>query len=270
MCKVAICIPSYKNVKLLQRLLDSIFKQTFDDYIVVVSDDSDTDEVKLFTGQNYRDKVCYVKNRERLGATANCNNAMKYAQQFQPEYIKVMHHDDFFTFAESLDELVKLFEENPQAQMVFSGTCQVGEKNSFERYISDEQVKAIKNDIFYLFKGNVIGAPSAVMVKNEQIYMDNALKWLVDTEWYLRILNGRNQFNYTKKPLISIGVGDGQLTNSCIVDPQLQIWEHQYVYDKFPELHTKEYRKCLKNVLAKNRKQILKQRIKNFFVRSEK
>ena len=65
-------------------------------------------------------------------------------------------------------------------------------------------------------------------------------------------------------------IGDGQLTNSCIVDPQLQIWEHQYVYDKFPELHTKEYRKCLKNVLAKNRKQILKQRIKNFFVRSEK
>lgn len=48
MCKVVICIPSYKNVKLVQRLLDSIFKQTFDDYIVVVSDDSDTDEVKLF------------------------------------------------------------------------------------------------------------------------------------------------------------------------------------------------------------------------------
>ena len=57
MCKVAICIPSYKNIEALKRLLDSVFMQTFQDYVVVVTDDSGTDEVRNFIETNYK-KMC--------------------------------------------------------------------------------------------------------------------------------------------------------------------------------------------------------------------
>ncbi len=39
--KVAICIPYYKKIEALKRLLDTIMRQDFDNYIVIVSDDSD-------------------------------------------------------------------------------------------------------------------------------------------------------------------------------------------------------------------------------------
>lgn len=262
MCKVAICIPSYKNIEALKRLLDSVFMQTFQDYVVVVTDDSGTDEVKNFIETNYKRITFYKKNTCRLGATENCNEAMRCADQFKPEYIKVMHHDDFFTYADSLEKFVQLFEQNKDAKIVFSGTCQVSRNGSYTRYTTEEQAIALKKDSFCLFTGNVIGAPSAVMVKNEHIYMDPALTWLVDTEWYMRILKECKNFVYTTEPLISIGVGDGQLTNSCIADPGLQIKEHCYVFEKFSELQKKEYKKFLRNMVTSNRKQIGKNWIK--------
>lgn len=44
--KVAICIPTYEKPELLERLLDSIVKQSYDNYFVIVTDNSETKVLK--------------------------------------------------------------------------------------------------------------------------------------------------------------------------------------------------------------------------------
>ena len=243
MVKTAICIPSYKNVITLQRLLDSVFKQTYRDFAVVITDDTDTNEVKMLVESYHSPKLLYKKNERQLGPTANCNEAIRYAQSLNPDYIKVMHHDDFFTFEYSLEYLVDLLEKDKNAQIVFSGTIQVERDYSYERSISLEEAKELEKDYQYLYIANVIGGPSAVLVRNTGFYMDENLKWLVDLEWYMRIMQVNGSFAYTCAPLISTGIGAGQLTNSCLQDPKLQMKEYKYVYEKFSGLHVKKYKK---------------------------
>ena len=42
---ISICIPAYKHVEYLQRLLDSVLRQTYTDYEIVITDDSPDNSV---------------------------------------------------------------------------------------------------------------------------------------------------------------------------------------------------------------------------------
>lgn len=265
MVKVAICIPSYKNVKSLRRLLDSIFQQTFKNYKIVVSDDTDTDEVQRLIQEYQTDKLFYHKNIMRLGATANCNRSIYLAQQFEPEYIKVMHHDDFFSFDYSLSKFISML-ETEGASIAFSGTYQIEGENRHERFIAPSDARKLQKDFRYLYIANVIGAPSATLVRNSHIYMDEKLKWLVDLEWYIRIMRENSHFIYTCEPLISIGISEGQLTNRCATDAKLQIREYTYVYRKFKRLHEKKFRKHMEKMVIQNIKTEIKSSLKCFLM----
>ena len=51
---VSICIPAYKRISYLKRLLESIIIQTYKDYEVIITDDSDNDSVKDLLKQKLR------------------------------------------------------------------------------------------------------------------------------------------------------------------------------------------------------------------------
>ena len=62
-CKVSICIPAYKRTVFLRRLLQSIEMQTFKDFEVIVSDDSDDDSVFQLVNEFSKNiNILYFKN----------------------------------------------------------------------------------------------------------------------------------------------------------------------------------------------------------------
>ena len=127
---VSICIPTYNQPELLKRLLDSIMKQTYQDFEVVVSDDSGNTKigelVSIYSG------IRYYHNETALGAVQNHNQVMSYAKG---KYIKLMGHDDWFTTEDSLKCYVEMMEKHPEADMAFSGTVEeVLNGDSYERY----------------------------------------------------------------------------------------------------------------------------------------
>ena len=245
MSKVSICIPAYNNGEGVRRLLNSIKEQSYSDYEIILTDDSTTDDVKNVVDESGA-LVKYVKNANRDGSTANWNKALDLATG---EYIKIMHHDDWFTGADSLGKMVRLLDENPEAVLAFSGTMQVSSKESFARHISDADAELIRDKNKNLFLGNTIGAPSAVIHRKTDKRYDVNLKWLVDSEFYMNILGDDGIFVYTNEPLISIGVGDDQITNSCISDSEVNIREYKYVYGKHGLKGVDAYRNKLENIL---------------------
>lgn len=253
MIKVSICIPAYNNEAAVRRLLESIEQQSYKDYEVIITDDSDTDDIRKLAEE--KSQVQYYKNEKRLGATANWNAAIAKSSG---EYIKIMHHDDWFTDADSLGSFVELLDKNPSAAFAFSGSRQVEGDKSYNRFISEADAQMIEADYRNLYLGNTIGAPSAVMVrrsavtdgKQPDVVYDEKLTWLVDMEYYMHILQRNPHFVYTHKPLISIGVGKEQLTERCRDDRELNAFEYGYIYDKYELGQVEAYRNRLLKVLA--------------------
>ena len=65
---ISICIPAYKRTHFLKRLLQSIELQTYKDFEVIISDDSDDDSVsQLLTAFEGKFPIQYFKNEKSLG-----------------------------------------------------------------------------------------------------------------------------------------------------------------------------------------------------------
>ncbi len=209
MTKVSICIPAYNQVKYLRQTIDSVLDQTFTDYEIIITDDSPTDIVFDLV-QEYRleGKIQYYKNAVPLGSPENWNEAIRFSKG---EYIKIMHHDDYFADENSLFEFVKMLDENPNSDFAFSATFIKDIKRNTSRvhYPSKEQIINLRNDPYVLFLGNFVGPPSSVIHRrNVEIIYDKNLKWVVDFDFYIRHLAENNFFIYSDKPLIINISGD--------------------------------------------------------------
>jgi glycosyltransferase involved in cell wall biosynthesis len=234
MPKVSICIPTYKQVEHLRKTLSSIVEQEFTDYEVIISDDSPDDSVKnLLKEFTFTNPIIYVQHLPALGSPSNWNHAMQLAKG---EYIKILHHDDYFTSPQSLRKFVELLDQNPNSTFAFSGTTVdlLALHTTKQHYCAAIQFKKMKQQPDQLFFTNYIGAPSATIIRNTSIcFFDTQLKWLVDVDWYMQLLYANANVAYTQEPLIcTVHGGEGQITQAVIADKNIQVKEHLYLFEK--------------------------------------
>lgn len=241
---VSICIPTYNNIISVERLINSIVCQTYKDIEVIISDDSTDDEAIQAIKNSLKKldgvKTIYHHNDKGLGPTKNTNNAIKLASG---EYIKVMHHDDCFHDELSLESFVRLLDNNEASMIAFSGSQEtvyeadgrtVNRDKTYIRGLEDWQNGLLTADYRTLFLQNFIGAPSATIMRNKGFLFDEQLKWMVDVELYMRVLEDNKTYAATKEPLINIGLSDTQVTRDCIDNSREIIYpENLYVFDKY-------------------------------------
>ena len=134
---ISICIPAYERPALLKRLLDSIAKQVFKDFEVIITDDSSTrDNEELLFNTPYKFSIHYQRNTRPLGTPANWLEGIKHASG---QWIKIMHDDDWFTNQYALENFAAQLDEG--ADVLFSGY-----------YSHDERSNQIKNKTIYKHK----------------------------------------------------------------------------------------------------------------------
>jgi glycosyltransferase involved in cell wall biosynthesis len=244
---VSICIPTYVQTHFLKKCLDSVFRQTYTNYEVIISDDTPDNSLKKFLDANYPDKkINYYHHALSLGSPANWNFAISKAQG---EYIKILHHDDYFTSENSLDKFVSTLQNNAQCDFCFSLSHvqnQVSESLSTTS-VSSEMIKLIKKNPTQLISGNVMGSPSATMHRKMPIVYDEKLKWLVDVDFYITCLFRNTNFCFINEPLITTtNEAQHQITNTCLNNPQVELFEYCYLVDKYATCIV--FNKAIKNV----------------------
>jgi glycosyltransferase involved in cell wall biosynthesis len=219
---VSICIPAYKRVSYLKRLLESIIIQTYKDFEVVITDDSDNDSVKdLVKEYENRLPIRYFKNEYALGTPANWNCAISKAKG---QWIKLMHDDDWFSTPESLARFVN-FADNDHP-FIFSAYYTVPETSARKLHKLSEFKNTIAREPGILFAKNVIGPPSVTLIqRNISENYDERLKWRVDIEFYMRVLKQSKHYTYIDTPLINIGLNESQVTQSAINNPEIELPE---------------------------------------------
>jgi len=115
--KVSILIPAYNQPQYLRDALTSIKYQTFKDFEVIITDDSCDNSMESIVDEYPELDIKYYKNPVRLGSPRNWNEAIGKSSG---EYIKFLHHDDWFTNTDGLQLFVQALDDNPQADFAFS------------------------------------------------------------------------------------------------------------------------------------------------------
>jgi len=226
--KVSICIPAYNHTIFLRKLLQSILDQNYTNYEIIITDDSDTDSVKKIIDEyDFGEKLHYFRNEKALGSPKNWNYCISKATG---EYIKIVHHDDWFSNNTSLEKLVQLLESGDK-NFAFCGCNNLSTDGEllFYHSITEKQVSIIRESPEYLFFANKIGSPSVTIFKNNKISFDNEIKYLVDIEFYIQLLNNNHNFTYTTESLINIGHSESQVTNLFTNNKNLLMSEYSYV-----------------------------------------
>ena len=229
---ISICIPAYKNVTHLSRLLDSIRQQTYKDFEVIITDDSPDSSIDDFIQQaNYPFEIRYFKNSPAAGSPENWNISIRHAIG---KWIKIMHDDDWFSDENSLNEFYT-HSINTQDTFLFSGFENVyfEKGNSIISKISFLEKLMLKITPLAIYRKNYIGHPSTTLIKNDrQDWFDKTLKWVVDIEFYIRLLREKKSFHAINKSLICIGMGSEQITQTAFYNKQIELPENFYLLNK--------------------------------------
>jgi glycosyltransferase involved in cell wall biosynthesis len=229
---ISICIPSYQRVNYLKRLLNSIAIQTFSDFEVIVSDDSPDSSVQdLLINYQKNFIIRYFKNQPAFGPPANWNFGISKAEG---EWIKIMHDDDWFATSKSLQIFTdRSYQKKKFIFSAYTNYFEDDSTNQQQMFMPSSWGKKILKEPNVLLAKNVIGPPSVTMLhKSIDLRYDERLKWRVDMEYYIRILQEQQSFEYINQSLINVSVSESQVTQSCIYNPSVELPEGFILLEK--------------------------------------
>jgi glycosyltransferase involved in cell wall biosynthesis len=213
MTRISICVPTWEcngySEVFTRELFQSIKKQSFDDYEVCISDQSDNNIV-LETCEEYANyfSIRYFKNTEKNGGPANTNSAMDMAEG---EIIKVMFQDDLFYSRDCLKEISEAFDSTDKKWLV-SGCNHINESFSTGHY--NYMIPKWNDDVI---RGvNTISSPSVLSVKSEiKDRFDSNVPHLMDCEYYYTL------YSQYGEPII---------VENCHITNRMHENQHSHIY----------------------------------------
>ncbi len=221
---ISICIPTYemhgKATELLTRSFNMLKKQTYKNFEIIISDNSEDDVIKnLCKNPDYQSlNIKYFQN-PRKGLAPNTNEAIKKASG---QLIKILFMDDFLANENSLKDIVDNFKGN---WLVSGCGHDKGDGKIFNIHFP------IYNRNMHLGK-NTIGSPSVLTIKNEDImFFDENLSWVVDCDYYKRLYDKYGKPDILNKVNVIIGLGEHQTTNH--LENKSKQREYLYIEKKY-------------------------------------
>lgn len=182
---VSVIIPTFNRKKFLPKAIESVFKQTYSDYEIIVIDDASTDGTAEWVAFAYPDITC-VHLTENRGSAGARNEGLKIAQG---TYIAYLDSDDQW-LPNYLDMQVKALEENPNDVLTVCDYTLIC--NDFRQQVQSAPKAEYSNFIQYFLLDNFIDTMSIVVLRHSALrkagLMNERLKVCHDRELYLRLV----------------------------------------------------------------------------------
>jgi glycosyltransferase involved in cell wall biosynthesis len=230
---ISLCIPTYKRTDLLKTLLNSIQTQSFNNFEILINDNSPDDAVKeLVNTYAAVLKISYQKNEPAVSAVENCLKVMRRANA---PWIKVIHDDDWFNTPDALQQFADAA-LHCSKDFIFCASNQIYLETSktAQEYLTGERKKMLDDSTFSLFYLNTIGHPSVVMHKKDtSIEYDTQFNWVLDIDYYLRYINAHGGYHYINETLVNIGKGSSQESYKYYKNAKVEIPEYFTLLAKY-------------------------------------
>lgn len=244
---VSVIIPTYKRNRTLERAIQSVLNQSFDDFeIIVVDDNGETSEYRklnenLMKNFQNNDKIIYLKHKTNLNAAVARNTGISYSSS---KYIAFLDDDDEF-LEKKLELQINLLEKLDNSWgAVYCGYSKYrnNKLNSTHLNSSHGNLK-----IKLLLKENPIAAGSTLLIRrailNELNGFDITFLRHQDWELLMRFFK-KYKIAYVNQNLVKININD----NAYISNPENLI----ITKEKF----LKKYEKDIENLPINLQKEI--------------
>ena len=211
----SIIVPVYNVEKYLSECIDSVLRQTFTDYELILVDDGSKDEsgkiCDQYAEKDNRIKVIHKGN----GGQSSARN--RGVQQSSGEYIVFLDSDDFIsedTFLQDIKETSaetdvivyrykKYFEDGREEEVAVPSVTST-EKNEFLRQL-------VIGDAFFCSCWSK--SVKASLLKENSILFDESLR-CEDMDWYYSVVQVAQTFAFIDKPFVSYRQRENSVTSS--------------------------------------------------------
>jgi len=248
MSEITVCIPTYEyngdGVSYLGDLFDSLARQTFQDFDVVISDHSKDDVIMEWCRHCHYDfRITYLKNPNGRGYQApNTNCAIENAEG---RILKLIYQDDIFVDDNALQKIYDVFQTGIK-WLVHGFTHTTDGVETHRNCAPRWTPKMLEGD-------NLLGSPSCTaFLKGTYDGMDENIKLFIDTELYHRMRFKHGMPALIDDVLIANREHDNRVSASgvdydAIISDSSRTWmvnkaEVDYIYRKHPEFFvTRKY-----------------------------
>lgn len=248
MKKLSVCIPTYEMYGLggryLSQSLDSLSRQTFTDFDIVISDHSRDSSIRdVCKAYMNRLDIHYVRNTQRMGNSSNnINSAIRNAKG---QLIKILFQDDLLYSKDSLNIIVQNFDLKIDKWQLCACIHTKDNSNYFDKHFP------VYNDEIHK-GGNTVGSPSVLtLINDECLQFDEKLIWRMDGDYYKRCYQKFGAPKILNEICIINRIGPHQVSNT-IVKEVLKELEYRYILNKY---HEKD---PLMNYIVRNIRRITK------------
>lgn len=219
---ISICIPTYEmhgeGVRLLKRSLSAMVSQTYKDFEVVITDNSDDDAIEsICKDQLFRSlSIAYYRNPHK-GMAPNTNESIRRAKG---DLIKILYMDDYFAHDDAIKDIV----ENFTGSWLVTACGHDDGSGSLQKIHIPSYNKNIQTK-------NTIGSPSVLTIRNnDPLFFDETMTWMLDCDYYKRLHDKYGKPVILDKVNVVIGLGAHQTTNHLSDNVKQQ--EHDYMTKK--------------------------------------
>ncbi len=198
--RVSVIIPTYNRAHLIERAIQTVLSQTYQDLEIIVVDDGSSDNTEEVVMTLKDERIRYIRHEENKGAPAARNTGIQAAKG---DYIAFQDSDDEW-LPQKLEKQMKVFETvSAKVGVVYTGFLRI--ENDKKEYIPYLWVTKKEGDIHKeLLKGSFITTP-AILVRKECFkkagMFDERLPRLQDWELVLR-LSKYYDFKFIDEPLL--------------------------------------------------------------------
>ena len=181
---VSVVIPTYNRGRVIGRAIESVLRQTFSDFELIIVDDGSTDNSCEIVGLYDDSRIRLIRNTQNQGANFCRNIGIK---ESKGKYIAFQDSDDEWT-TDKLEVHIRYMQEN-NLKASF-GPYRVLETsrvvpNDFQQYVNNDGLvrEALK-------RYNIVGTPTLVIEKcivNDVGMFDEQLPRMQDYDYAIRI-----------------------------------------------------------------------------------
>jgi glycosyltransferase involved in cell wall biosynthesis len=223
--KVSVVIPTFNRSISLQRAINSVFKQTYQNYELIIVDDNSNDDTWEKIKKIKDNRIRYYHNEKNLGGSCCRNIGIGLSNS---KYIAFLDDDDEW-FPTKLEKQMSII------QTTNSDYCGVHTGFSFIKGIKfiKDQIPQKEGDLFIdLLCSNCIGTTSTFLVKKSCLLdtgnFDEKLPAAQDWDLYIRLAK-KYKFKRISESLVNYYIHDKeQITD----DYKKKLNSYEYIYKK--------------------------------------
>ena len=241
---VSIVVNCFNSERFLNRALNSIYSQTYENWEIIFWDNLSTDNSPDIA-KSYDNKLKYFR------ATKNTNLGIarkKAIDLAKGDYIAFLDCDDEW-MPEKLEKQVNALEKNRNYDFSYTGVHYI---NEYNKIILKYLPKAISGNVLsYQLNKYEIGIQSVLIRNNVDMYFNQDLQFSPDYDLLMNIASKYRAF-VIREYLIKYRVVTGSLTNQ-----KIHLWWSEmkytldFIFEKNPKLvntYPKEHRKAYAKV----------------------